>query len=291
MKKENNGIYKIAATSFFPPENEESPLYTQSTNFSDETYHTHDVYEIVYMTEGSLDHRVNDTDMNLSSGDVIFLRPNEIHTFIKNKKHGIHRDLVFEKNFFKSFCDYFHKDLFNIYHSGALPLKLNISENKLLHLETLCQEYTRLPPVYKDARMAYAKFILSELLSLIFRKNIDHEAHKPDYPPLINQLLERFHMTILYKAGLPVILSDFNYNKSYLCRLFKQHIGMTMTEYLNEQRLNFIATQLRLTNKSVTELCSESGFSSMPYLNKLFKQKYGIPPLKYRKTIKINTSR
>ena len=64
-----------------------------------------------------------------------------------------------------------------------------------------------------------------------------------------------------------------------------------MTEYLNEQRLNFIATQLRLTNKSVTELCSESGFSSMPYLNKLFKQKYGIPPLKYRKTIKINTSR
>lgn len=280
--------YVISKESFFPPQNEESPLYTQSTNFCEESWHTHDVYEIVYMSEGELDHRVNNAEMNLSFGDIIFLRPNEVHSFINNKKSGIHRDLVFEKTFFKAFCDSMHKDIFNIYHSSPLPIKLNLSENRLLHLETLCQEYAQISPVYKEAKLTYAKFILAELLSLIFRKNVD-STQKPEYPPLVNQMLERFHMTLLYRAGLPIILAPFKYNKSYLCRLFKQHVGMTMTDYLNEHRLNFVATQLRLTNKSVTELCEESGFSSLPYLNKLFKQKYGLPPLKYRKAMKTRT--
>ena len=64
-----------------------------------------------------------------------------------------------------------------------------------------------------------------------------------------------------------------------------------MTDYLNEHRLNFVANQLVLTNKSVTLLCEEAGFSSLPYFNKLFKEKYGVTPLKYRKSSRQPLSR
>ena len=284
MSTKYNNLYTIQPVSFFSSNNEESPLYTQSTNFSLENWHNHDVYEIVYISEGEFLHKVNDIKADLVAGDVICLRPSDIHSFFPGKT-GIHRDLVFEKNFFKEVCQAFNEELFKTYHSSLLPIKIHVSENTLLHLESLCLEYSQLAPKNKDVKIMYSKIILHEILSLIFRENLAKMKNE-QYPPLITQILNRFHMPALYKAGLAVILEPFNYNKSYICRLFKRTVGVTMTDYLNEHRLNFVANQLKLSSKSITIICNEAGFSSMPYFNKLFTKKYGMTPLKYRKSFR-----
>ena len=46
MSKTINNIYKMETNNFFFPQNDESPLFTHSTDFSENAEHTHDTYEI-----------------------------------------------------------------------------------------------------------------------------------------------------------------------------------------------------------------------------------------------------
>ena len=159
-----------------------------------------------------------------------------------------------------------------LYCSPQYPVKLHLSETQLVHFENLFKELTQISPIDKNFRLTFIKFILAEILSLFYRQNYDNYQTN-DYPPLVNQILQRLNVSLLYKAGLPIILEPFNYDKSYMCRLFKKHLGVTMTQYLNERRLSYVAAQLKTTRKSVYDLCQEAGFSSVSYLNKIFLKK------------------
>ena len=105
-----------------------------------------------------------------------------------------------------------------------------------------------------------------------------------DYPDWLNRLLEKMSMREYYKMGLPTILSFFDYDQSYMCRVFKQYMGVTMTEYLNSLRLQYAYNQLKLTNRTVLSICQETGFSSISYFNKLFKKEFGKTPKSCRKS-------
>lgn len=261
----------------------DDPLYSHVVNAGDVEYHSHNVYEIFYITDGSLYHNVNGSTNKLFYGDIVFLRPKDKHSFKRiDGEIGAHRDIVVEKEFFESFCDFFNKKLLSLYCSPTFPTILKLNESQILKLNDLLTELNQINPMDKDSRTTLIKFILSEILSVFYRQN-SNLYKENNYPPLVNEILQRFNLSLLYKAGLPIILKPFNYDKSYMCRLFKKHLGMTMTQYLNERRLNFVATQLKTTKKNVAVLCEEAGFSSVSYLNKIFLKKYGKPPLKYRK--------
>ena len=261
----------------------DDPLYSHVTTEGDVEYHSHNVYEIFYITDGAVLHHVNGMTTRLCYGDIVFLRPKDKHSFSRSASdNGAHRDIVVEKTFFESFCDFFNKKLLNSYCSPTFPTILKLNENQILKLDELLTELNQINPLDKDSRTTLIKFILSEILSIFYRQNSNFYKEN-DYPTIVNEILQRLNLSILYKAGLPIILKPFNYDKSYMCRLFKKHLGMTMTQYLNERRLNYVATQLKTTKKSVTVLCEEAGFSSVSYLNKIFLKKYGKPPLKYRK--------
>ncbi len=281
MNKNQKEIWRMP--NYYFSSQSDDPLYTHIVSSGDIEYHSHDVYEIVYMTEGALDHNVNGMNMPLSFGDIVFLRPKDSHSFDRNNFEGSHRDIVVEKKFFESTCEFFNGNLLHLYCSPQYPVKLRLTESQLLRFEELLKELVQISPIDKNSRLTFIKFILSEILSLFYRQNYDNYQIN-DYPPLVNQILQRLNLSLLYKAGLPIILKPFNYDKSYMCRLFKKHIGVTMTQYLNERRLSYVATQLKTTRKSVSQLCQETGFSSISYLNKIFLKKYGMPPLKYRKS-------
>ena len=61
------------------------------------------------------------------------------------------------------------------------------------------------------------------------------------------------------------------------------HMNMTLTDYLNDQRLTLAAHALTYTNHSILTICTDIGFSSVSYFNKIFKAKYACTPLAFRK--------
>ena len=102
-------------------------------------------------------------------------------------------------------------------------------------------------------------------------------------PAWLNTILPSFSTPSLMREGINFIIKDLNYDKSYLCRTFKKYMGCTMTDYLNDIRLKQAAFQLLYTDKTIASICTEIGFSSISYFNKVFKRKYSMAPNNFRK--------
>lgn len=74
-------------------------------------------------------------------------------------------------------------------------------------------------------------------------------------------------------------------SKCYFCRLFKELTGSSFTEYLNFVRLNYVERELSSTDKSISEIAFDSGFTSIQYFNRTFKKYKKCTPKAYRKMI------
>ena len=66
-------------------------------------------------------------------------------------------------------------------------------------------------------------------------------------------------------------------------RCFNMCLKETPIECLTNHRINMAKELLKTTNKSVTDIAFETGFSNAAYFTKVFKQIRQITPKEYRK--------
>ncbi|MBR1548661.1 MAG: helix-turn-helix transcriptional regulator [Prevotella sp.] len=62
--------------------------------------------------------------------------------------------------------------------------------------------------------------------------------------------------------------------------------GMTITDFLNHQRLGYAAHLLATTSDAVTLIADRAGFNNRSYFNRLFRERYKLTPSEYRKAAK-----
>jgi AraC-like DNA-binding protein len=67
------------------------------------------------------------------------------------------------------------------------------------------------------------------------------------------------------------------------CRYFKKMTRKTFVDVVTEFRVKHACQLLTTTEKSVSDICFESGFGNISYFNKEFKKAIGHSPLVYRK--------
>ena len=60
-------------------------------------------------------------------------------------------------------------------------------------------------------------------------------------------------------------------------------MGISLSEYIISKRLDTMVYYLINTDYSLTEIGNRIGVESLSYLNRMFKKKYMIPPIQYRK--------
>jgi len=82
---------------------------------------------------------------------------------------------------------------------------------------------------------------------------------------------------------LPHSCKALQYSESYVSHRFKFHWGVTFSQYPKDTRLKYIEYYLKTTNYSLKNIADLVGIESLSYLNRIFKEKYNVTPLKYRK--------
>lgn len=75
---------------------------------------------------------------------------------------------------------------------------------------------------------------------------------------------------------------QFGYNPSYLSRLFKQQIGITIIEYIYEIRLSKLYQDLIQTEIPIKQLMQRHGLTNERTARTIFKQMYGRLPKQIR---------
>lgn len=78
------------------------------------------------------------------------------------------------------------------------------------------------------------------------------------------------------------IAASLGLNRSYFCRLFKQHTGMSPQAYLVSYRLEKAAEMITVQGMSQKEAAQLTGYADPASFCRMFKRKFGVPPGAYR---------
>ena len=252
------------------------------TSSGDMSWHDHNFFEIFYILEGSITHHCNGVKEKLEANDVRLLRPlQDKHEFLReNAVSCMHRDIIISEHLFKKCCDFIDPLLFDKIKSFSSPLKAKLSQSKLIEFEKIISEMFFMP----TEKSIYTKDAASNVLVIdLLRVFLEEFQSNPNtLPTWLQAIIPLFSTPTLMRKGLDSILEGINYDKSHICRTFKKHIGVTMTEYLRDKRLDYAASLLLTTDKTVSQICEEVGFDSIPYFTNAFKAKYKLSPKQFK---------
>lgn len=85
--------------------------------------------------------------------------------------------------------------------------------------------------------------------------------------------------------SLAKVASMAGFSEVYFHNCFKSSTGQTLHAYVELQRLKMAENMLVSTDKTLTEIAYECGFSSQSYFSSVFKRKMGVTPREYAQKV------
>lgn len=156
-----------------------------------------------------------------------------------------------------------------------------ISTESGREIDSLFKKITTLCGTNKKENQGFACAQVLELMHFIFLKLKEENKETGT----VNHISEALNI-IAEKNGvttLSEISNILHVNKYYLCHLFKNETGITLSEYLAEKRYEKCTLLLCETSYSIEKIAELCGFASTSSLTRFFKKKSGICPKDYKK--------
>jgi transcriptional regulator GlxA family with amidase domain len=88
------------------------------------------------------------------------------------------------------------------------------------------------------------------------------------------------------KVSFPLLAGQFGMSIRTFNRRFKQALGKTPGQYLQELRLNHARDLLQQTNLSTLEIAGHSGYQDNSHFTRQFRRHFHITPGEYRETVR-----
>ena len=162
----------------------------------------------------------------------------------------------------------------NIYCAGSV----NSVADVMVHL--IRQSYGRI-----IARQVEAQFSPE-----IRRPFEEHAYADPDSHPhqdeTVIEAQEWLRAHHQHAVNIARLAADLDLSTRSFNRRFKQAVGMTASDYLQNQRLRTARELLRTSNLTVNEVALQSGFQDSSYFCARFKKAMGQTPLAYRQSVR-----
>lgn len=240
--------------------------------------HYHTFYEIYFLYSGNRDYIIDGEVFNLNSGCVSLIKPGHLHM---TEGGSYDRILIqFERSFLNN---YFEKDtlveLMSCFDCNYIRIPST-------HLESMKHQFIRLAKSFNQKQEVLICIYLSELL-LSLKECIKEGNHSKDAPLFsdkrIAKILKYINANYMSIDNISAISAEFFISKYYLCRLFKESVGVTFVTYLTNVKLSHAMDLLKSTRKSVTEISIMCGFNSPVHFCNTFKKNISMSPTEYRK--------
>ncbi|MNC53895.1 Transposon Tn10 TetD protein [compost metagenome] len=125
---------------------------------------------------------------------------------------------------------------------------------------------------------------LAEILHIL---NENKSVPRLEQPPLVHakfaQILSYIHQNYNKITHIEEIAGYFYISKYYLCRIFKEATGVTLTHYINNIKIQNACQMLVNTDLSILEIGIACGFNSSMYFSKTFKEALSVTPSEFRR--------
>lgn len=126
--------------------------------------------------------------------------------------------------------------------------------------------------------------LLQSLLRLLYRGFPDAFPYCPQaYTPLVQQVKRRLEREPAADAPLPQLAEEYHVSLSHLSHSFKKATGYSIGRYQLLCRLALAKELLRTTDRPVTAVSEDCGFSDTSNFSRYFRREVGCTPTAFRK--------
>ncbi len=245
--------------------------------------HDHDFYEIFLITDGSVCHIANGHRKVLREGALVFVRPEDCHSYERHEGKEVG---LLNINFRRSLMDRAFGYLGEEFGADRLTTPALPPSRTVSPLDTawFMRQFERIQTAdaeHADEIRLSARGFLVEVLFRYFGPAAP--SRHPEAPAWLNDLLDGMRQRDNFAEGIAAFYRLAPYSVEHVCREMKKHLGMTPTEWVNDQRVAHAAYLLRHSESDILDISMDCGFSSLSYFYKIFALHYAATPAQYRR--------
>ena len=232
----------------------------------------HPIMELTYVDQGSLHSVVEGQDMLLKQGDLVIYGPNQWHMQ--------YADIGVAPRYVTITFDLRNGDL-----SPLLNRKFTAPQNTVALLQKMLQEQERMDEFSGNVILAHLEMLLREdktpQAGKLQTSNAVHSENE-----IIRQAQQYISSHIREKLSVPLVARQVDVSPSYLTALFHKNLQISPGEYIRRIKLQESKQMIRENNLNFTEIAAELQYSTVHHFSRQFKEKFGITPTEYAKSVR-----
>ncbi|MBQ8526080.1 MAG: helix-turn-helix domain-containing protein [Clostridia bacterium] len=249
----------------------------------------HDFWEFAYLESGEAVAKSDDDFVHLHAGDIIFHRPNEIHTTrIKNSTSAKLHCVSFKTNS-KTMRLFEKRHL-------TLPPELRSLLNEMFDIadrtfrDNSDDKYVGVAiseTAPTGGQQLYKNFLEAFLIKLIHI--IENETNsvtygsKEDFEKIVfHNITEKLSENVYSTMSVEELCQKMNYSKTYLSTLFRKYSGTSIMQYYHTLKISEAKRLLKQTDYPVSTISEMLKFNTPYYFSYAFKKQEGVAPSEYR---------
>ena len=248
--------------------------------------HWHDDVELIYVLKGVTHYEMAKETIKISAGEGIFVNSRQLHLIHPDKDEDCELlCLIFHPiimcstqyvtdNYVKPIID--NKDIQYIHLKNTTPWQKKMLDD-IEEMEQFCEN--------ERGHMKVMNLIFDlweQLHSNITDICSVEDSRVNQDLSCIKNMISFIHKNYRNKITLAQICSAGNVGKSKCALLFDKYYNVSPMEYVKNYRIEQGARLLTLSDMQITEIAYEVGFTEGSYFSKVFSEKVGITPIKYR---------
>ncbi len=257
--------------------------------------HRHDFIEVAFVEAGHGWHVLNGTPMLARPGDLFVINHGDVHYYMAeyDSKLFIY-NLIFRPGFFdmaligsQSFADVVDHFLLRTFRDDGFDHSLSChfegaAYDKVLALfQDMFFEYDSHEPGFEELLRSWAV----EVLIYLFRKLRAGEDMSPEKRVIRNYMFDAIFEYLRKNYAEPVTLDRLAMmaflSPKYFSRVFKEHTGMTLTEYVQGLRVKRACEMLEEGATNLSGIARSVGYADYKSFLKIFKRITGDAPSDY----------
>jgi len=232
--------------------------------------------EMLYVEQGSLHSVADGRKQYLQQGDFVIYGPNQWHMQ--------YADIGIAPRYVTITFDLSLGDL-----STLLNRKFSAPQHTVTILQKMLQEQERMD----DFSTSVIVSQLEMLLILLLREDKTPRSRKLQTSnavhsenEIIRQAQQYISTHIREKLSVPLVARQVDVSPSYLTALFHKNLQISPGEYIRRTKLQESKQMIRENNLNFTEIAAELQYSTVHHFSRQFKEKFGITPTEYAKSVR-----
>lgn len=253
-------------------------------------WHYHPELELIFFIKGNTSAIIGNAFKEFEEGDVVLLGANFPHVLQESKRfkkanpdfapYGL--IIQFTEDFLGT--AFFNKpellSIKELFQKANKGIKMHAKSTREIREKLLEMDN------YSDSRKLLALLdillMMSEIKEMEPLIPVDYHLIYQEDEERMNKIHQYVYKNFQQKIFNRDVASIANMTEASFCRYFKSRTLKTFTFFLNEVRVAYACKMLLEKDNSVADVCFASGYSSLPYFSKKFKDISGISPQQYQ---------